>query len=59
MKKSFRAHHRILPSGGRIATRKRVRPTYTAHAPVEASPRPCAFHLYAFGKKYMMTIVVA
>lgn len=57
-RKKHLAHHRVLASGGRIATRERVRPYMTAHAPVEPSPRPCAFRLLAHGTRYLMTVVV-
>lgn len=66
MKKRFSAHHRttakVRPGHEtvyvRTATRKREKVMYTAHAPVTASPRPCALQLFAFGQKYLGAIIL-
>jgi len=66
MKKMFRAHHRTekkerpghLAKVVRTATRKRVRPNLVAYGPVKPSPLPCALQLFAFGSKYLTTIVL-
>ena len=43
MTKKITPHHTITPKGGRVASRKRERPTSRA---MTARPRPCAFPFF-------------
>jgi len=66
MKKRFTVHHRttanVRPGHEtrwvRTATRKREKPGLIAYGPLKASPLPCALQLFAFGSKYLGTIIL-
>jgi len=63
MKKRFSAHHRTTANvrpghktkRARVATRKREKPIYVAHAPVAPSPLPCLYRLMLYrGDGYIL-----